>query len=180
VVALLGLILVSGLTIIFFIYLLVSAPGYLWLFIPLAAIVAYIRYAKTAPFKTRIIDENKLTFSTDGIQYGEDNYPVREIEAVALYLYAFENFEYSDGFVIRSAERSSYVRAHGDKNTISFRYQGEVLDFDFYLDNFAQFCAVRKVINDWAAEGVNFVLKQPFDDDFIIQEMEYYHTPSGL
>jgi hypothetical protein len=180
IVALLGIIFVSGLTLFFFFYLLISAPGFLWLFLPVATFIIYIRYSKKALFKTRIIDENKLTFSTEGIQYGDEFYPVSEIEAVALYLYAFDNFEYRDGFVYRRRESSVYVRAPGDRNTISFRFQEKVFDFDFYLEDFARFCAVRKVINDWASEGVNVVLKQPFADDFIIQEMDYYHTPSGL
>ena len=179
-VAIFGLIFMSFITLIFFLYFIFAAPGYIWVTLPVVVFLIYIQYAQKSPFKTRIIDENKLTFSTDGIQYGNDQYPAAEIEAVAIYLYAFENFEYRDGFVVDGREKSTYVRAPGDKNKISFRSKGEVLDFSFYLDSFAQFSAVRKVINDWASEGINVVLKQPFDDDFIIQEMNYYHTESGL
>jgi hypothetical protein len=178
--AIFGLILVSLAVLVFFFFLLVSAPGYLWLCLPVAFVIIYIRYAEKAPFQVRIIDENRLTLSTDGIQYGDDYYSAGQIEAIAIYLYSFENFEYRDGLVAGGGENSVYVRAHGDQNKISFRSEGNVLDFDFYLDDYARFCAVRKVINDWAAEGINVVLKQPFDDDFIIQEMNYYKTPSGL
>ncbi|MBS1598178.1 MAG: hypothetical protein JST75_08130 [Bacteroidetes bacterium] len=178
--AIFGLVLVSISILIFLFFLLVSAPGYLWLCLPIAFVIIYIRYAEKAPFKARIINKNNLTFSTDGIKYGDDYYPARQIEAVAIYLYSFENFEYRDGFVNGGRGESVYVRAHGDQNKISFRSQGNVLDFDFYIDDYARFCAVRQVANDWVAEGINVVLKQPFDDDFIVQEMNYYNTPSGL
>ena len=178
--AIFGLIIMSLFVILFFLFLLVSAPGYLWLFLPLAFIIIYIRYAKKAPFKTRVVDEKKLTLSADGIQYGDDFYSVNVIETVAVYLYAFENFEYRDGFVVGGGTKSVYVRAHGDQNKMSFRSEGKVQDFDFYLEDFASFCAVRKVLNDWSRSNINVVLKQPFDDEFIIREMEYYQTPSGL
>lgn len=178
--AVLGLILFSGCILVFFFFILFSAPGYLWLCLPVAFFVIYIRYAKKTPFKTRIVDENKLTLATNGIQYGDDFYPANEIEAVAVYLYAFDNFEYRDGFVNNGATTSAYVRAPGDQNKISFRSQGKILDFDFYLEDFARFCAVRKILNNWSSSGINVVLKQPFDDYFIIGEMEYYKTPSGL
>ena len=178
--AIFGLILISLFILIFFFFLLFYAPGYLWLCLPVAFIVIYIRNAKKVPFKTRVVDENKLTLSVDGIQYGDDFYPAAEIEAVAVYLYAFDNFEYRDGFINNGGETNVYVRAPGDQNKMSFRSQGNVLDFDFYLEDFARFCAVRKVLNDWTSNGINVVLKQPFADDFIIREMEYYHTPSGL
>ena len=178
--AMVGIILASLFTLAFFIFLLIYSPGYLWLWLPVAFFIIYIRFAKKSLFKTRIVDENRLTFSSDGITYGDNFYPANQIEAVAIYLYAFDNFEYRDGFVSGGHENNLYVCAPGDQNKISFRLAGSVLDFDFYLEDYARFCAVRRVINDWVTEGINVVLKQPFDDDFIIREMEYYHTPSGL
>jgi hypothetical protein len=178
--AVFGLIVISFFTLIFFFYFIFVTPAYIWVTLPVIIFLIYIHYAEKSPFKTRIIDENKLTFSTGGIQYGDDQYPIGDIEAVAVYLYAFENFEYRNGFVANGGETNVYVCAPGDKNKISFRTGGEVLDFNFYLDNFAQFSAVRKVIRDWVSEGINVVLKQAFDDDFMIQEMNYYQTESGL
>jgi hypothetical protein len=178
--AMLKIILVSALTLMFGFYLLVYHTDYLWLCLPIVFFILIIRNAERSPFKARIIDENRLIFSTAGIDYGQDHYSAGDIEVVAIYLYAFENFEYRDGFVEGGGETAVYVRAHGDQNKISFRAKGTVWDFDFYLDNYAQFYMVRQVINDWLAEGINVVIKQPFDDDFIIQEMDYYHTPSGF
>ena len=178
--AMIGLVIASFFSLIFFFYFIFINPAYIWVTLPLIIFLVYIKLADKAPFKTRIIDENKLIFSTDGIQYGEDHYSVKDIEAIAIYLYAFEDFQYGNGSVSGAYNRKFEVRAPGDRNKISFRSHGEVLDFDFYLDNFAQFSAVRKVIKDWASEGINVVLKQEFDDEFIVQEMNYYNTPTGF
>jgi|SRR5579862_8967147 len=178
--AIFGIVIISAVTLIFLFLLLMSGGDYILLFLPVVVFIIYIRYAKKSPFKTRIVDKNGLTLSTDGITHGSDFYPSTQIEAIAIYLYAFENFEYRDGFVSGGQVRTVYVRAHGDRNKLSFRWQGTVFDFDFYLDDYSRFCSVRNVINDWLAEGINVVLKQAFDDAFIIQEMTYYNTPTGL
>jgi hypothetical protein len=175
--ALAGIVAASVITLLFFFYLFAYEPGYLWLGLPVVFFIIYIRYAEKAPFKVRVIDKHELLLSTNGIQYGEDHFPVESIEAVALYLYAFENFEYRDGFVYNSRETGVYVRAHGDQNKISFRVKGRVFDFDFYIDDYARFIAVRNVISNWSAQGVNVVLKQVFDDEFMIGEMNHYNTP---
>jgi hypothetical protein len=52
--------------------------------------------------------------------------------------------------------------------------------YTFFLADFAQFCAVRNVLNDWINRGMTVVVRQGFEDDFIIGEMNYYGTPSGL
>ena len=176
----LWIIFASFLTMILFFYLLFVNPAWLWLGLPVVFFIIYIQSGSKTPYRTRVADENRLTFSTDGIDYGDDHYPVSELEAVAVYLYAFENFEYRDGFVAGGAEADVYVKAPGDQNKISFRVSETVYDYDFYLDDFARFSAVRNVLNDWATQGVNVVLKQHFDDEFIIREMDYYNTPSGL
>jgi hypothetical protein len=176
--AMLWIILASASTLMFGFYMLVYHSDYLWLCLPIVFFILIIRNAESSPFKARIIDEHRLTFSTSGIDYGEDHYPASQLEVVAIYLYSFENFEYRDGFV--GGESSVYARAHGDQNKISFRANGTVWDFDFYLDNYAQFYTVQQVVNDWLAEGINVVIKQPFDDEFILQEMDYYNTQTGF
>ena len=70
--------------------------------------------------------------------------------------------------------------ADGDNNKISFRHGGEIDDFTFYLANFAQYAQFQAVINDWSAAGVNVVVKQVFDDEFIMGEMSYFNTAQGL
>jgi len=146
-----------------------------------------VKYSKKSPFKLRTWDERKLIFSSDGIEFGNDSYPVSGLETAAFYLDTFNGFEYRERGPINMATPTSpsqnndvYVRSDGDKSTVSFRYKGMVTDFTFCLENYASFAALRWVMTDWGAAGVNVVWKQAFDDDFIIQEMEYYKTPSGL
>jgi hypothetical protein len=177
--AIFGLVIISGLTIILFFLIMFVYPAYLWLGLPVVFFIIYIQYTGKAPFKTRIIDDKHLTLSTEGIQYGDEINSINDIEAIAIYLYAFENFEYRDTFQLQGS-KAFYVCAPGDKNKISFRVRGEVSDFDFYADSYAQFYMIRKIISDWTAEGINVVLKQVFDDEFMLQEMEYYHTPTGF
>jgi hypothetical protein len=69
--------------------------------------------------------------------------------------------------------------ADGDNNKISFRHNGEVEDFTFYLANYEQFAIFQAVMYDWSAAGVNVVLKQIYDEDYIRSEMAYYNTPSS-
>jgi hypothetical protein len=34
-------------------------------------------------------------------------------------------------------------------------------------------------MNDWSAAGVNVVVRQIFEDDFIVSEMMYFNTADG-
>ena len=143
----------------------------------LVAVPLYVRFSKKSFLRLRTWDERKLIFSSDGIEFGNDSYPVSGLETAAFYLDTFNGFEYRE-----DGPRSNdvYVRSDGDASTVSFRYRGSVTDFTFCLENYAAFSALRWVMTDWSAAGVNVVWKQAFDDDFIIQEMGYYRTPSGL
>jgi hypothetical protein len=154
--------------------------GIHWLTATLVILFLFLYFNGITFLKQLAADKKKLTLSTDGIQYGSAKCSTKDIEAVAIFIYAFDGFEYRDGFVNDGRMQSAYVRAPGDKNTISFRTKGRVFDFTFYLEDYAQFCTLRKVLNDWIAAGINVAEKQAFDDDFIQQEMNYYGTPSGL
>src|ERR1700753_4342391 len=135
----------------------------------LVAIPLYVRYGNNEKVKLRSWDENRLIFSTHGIDFGDTHYPVNEMEAATVYLDSFTGFEHRQPGP--NMQRNVYIKEGGDKNKISFRYRGEVIDFTFCLANYAEFCAFRTVINDWVSAGVHIALKQEFDDDFIIEEM---------
>jgi hypothetical protein len=153
----------------------------------LIAAPIYVKYSKKSPFKLRTWNEIRLIFSSDGIQFGNDSYPVNGLETAAFYLDTFNGFEYRErgpaNFIstpIPQQNNNVYVRSNGDKSTVSFRHEGIITDFTFCLENYAAFCTLRWVMTDWSAAGVNVVWRQAFEDDFIVQEMEYYNTPSGL
>ncbi|MBS1667632.1 MAG: hypothetical protein JST58_09675 [Bacteroidetes bacterium] len=120
--AIFGLIAVSALTLLFLLFLLMSGGNFILFFFPVVIFIIYIRFAKKSPFKTRIVDDNSLTLSTAGIKYGDDFYPASEIEAVAIYLYAFENFEYRDGFVYGGQEQGPLLGRLVTR--INFRFVG--------------------------------------------------------
>ncbi|HEV8506071.1 MAG TPA: hypothetical protein VGQ53_11745 [Chitinophagaceae bacterium] len=138
------------------------------------AVPLYVQYGNNNKVRMLVPDERSLIFSGQGIQFGLDHYPVKDIEAAAVFLEAFTGFEYRlFGAAGRSRENIRQV-SNGDQNKISFRFKGEIVDFTFCLTSYAQFCMFRAVINDWLAAGVNVVLKQAFNDEFIIGEITYY------
>lgn len=144
----------------------------------LIAIPLYVRYGNNKKVKLRTWDENRLIFSTYGIDFGDAHYPAKEMESVAIYLDAFTGFEYREPR--SNMQRNVYIKASGDKNKISFCFRGEVVDFTFCLASYEEFCAFRALINDWVGEGVNVVLKQVYEDEFIIEEMNHYNTETGF
>lgn len=90
--AMVGIILASLFTLVFFIFLLIYSPGYLWLGLPVAFFIIYIRFAKKSLFKTRIVDENRLTFPSDGITYGDNFYPASWLSQSFLIFFATTRF----------------------------------------------------------------------------------------
>ena len=141
----------------------------------------YVQYGNSNNVRMLVPDERSLIFSGRGIQFGLEHYPVKDIEAAAVFMESFTGFEYRlFGGAAKIAGENTGQISKVIPNKISFRYKGEIIDFTFCLTSYAQFCMFRAVINDWLAAGVNVVLRQAFNDEFIMGEMTYYHTPSGL
>jgi hypothetical protein len=150
--------------------------GIIFLAVPL-----YVRYGDNENVRMMIWDERKLIFSSNSIDFGDDHYPVSELETAAVYLESFNGFTYRAlGPTMNNAALFVDKQVEGDNNKISFRHQGKVEDFTFYLANYAQFAMLKTVINDWSLAGINVVLKQAFDDEFIYSEMSRYNTAAGI
>ena len=148
----------------------------------LLAIYIYVRYTNNPKWRIQVWDERRLIFSSDAIRFGQDKYPITELETAAVYLESFDGFKYRALGMIRSNMTPGVVvqrKADGDNNKISFRRKGEVEDFTFYLANYAQYAELRSAMNDWSAAGVNVVVRQIFEDDFIVSEMMYFNTAAG-
>lgn len=144
--------------------------GIIFLAVPL-----YVRYGDNENIKMMIWDERKLIFSSNGIDFGDEHYPVSELETAAVYLESFNGFQYRAlGAVANGGASFVDKKVEGDNNKISFRHHGNVEDFTFYLANYAQFAMFKTVINDWSIAGINVVLKQEFDDEFMNNEMRRY------
>ncbi len=144
------------------------------------AVPLYVQYGNNRKIRLMVWDERKLIFSSGAIDFGEDHYPVNEMETAAVFLDSFDRFEFRG---LRSAGTGAGMgggllvdrKADGDNNKISFRHQGQVEDFTFYLANYEQYAMFQAVIQDWSAAGVNVVLKQTYDDDFMKAEMAHYN-----
>jgi hypothetical protein len=143
----------------------------------------YVYYGNNTGWRMRTWDERRLIFSSEIISFGKDQYAVKELETAAVYLESFDGFTYrklqpagprlGGGVLVQS-------KTDGDNNKISFRHSGETEDFTFYLANYAQYARLQAVISDWSAAGVNVVVKQVFDDEFVIGEMSYFNTAPGI
>ena len=144
----------------------------------------YVRYGNNRNVRLMIWDERKLIFSSGAIDFGEDHFPINELETAAIFLDSFDGFEFRGlRMAGTGANRGGGLlvdrKTDGDNNKISFRHEGQVEDFSFYLANYEQFSTFQAVLRDWSAAGVNVVLKQTYDDDFIRSEMTYYNTSAG-
>ena len=53
------------------------------------AIPLYIQYGNSNQVRMLIPDDRKLIFSSGGIDFGDDHYPVKELETAAIYLESF-------------------------------------------------------------------------------------------
>ena len=165
---------IIGLGIFIFHFLSMSNVGIGIAFFIFLFVYLYVRFSNNQKWRMLIWNEKKLIFSSEAIDFGESHYPVSEMETAAVYLDSFDGFAFR-GVVVGRTQMGNRM-ADGDNNKISFRYNGQVEDFTFYLANYEQFAIFQAVINDWAAQGVNVVLKQTYDDDFIRTEMEYFRT----
>jgi hypothetical protein len=139
-------------------------------FVPL-----FVQNTNNPTFKAKIPDEGSLLFSHTGVQYKDDIYSADDIEAAVVYLEAFQGFEYRERVTTGSATTIS----SGDNNKISFRYKGQVIDFTFILDQFADYWSFKNLMSYWATRGINVVLQKVFEDEFVIQQMVKFNTPAA-
>jgi len=133
----------------------------------------FLILTRNPKYKLRTWDKRLLTLQPAGISFGEEDFPVAELEVVAVYLDSFQHFEYRE---VSGQRRGNYVRADGDQNKLSFRSKGVVYDFTFFLKDYPQFRLLKAILAGWQSTGVNVALKQTFEDDFMLHEMNYYHT----
>ena len=140
----------------------------LFVFVPL-----FIQNTNNPVFKAKIPDQGSLVFSSLGVQYKDDFYPIEDIEVVVVYLEAFDGFKYREHVTTGNANTTNA----GDNNKISFRYKGQVVDFTFILDYFSDYWSFKILMSGWSGKGVNVLLKKVFEDDFVLQEIVKFDTP---
>jgi hypothetical protein len=142
--------------------------GSVLLFVPL-----YIQNTNNPVFKAKIPDAGSLVFSPQGVQFKEEFNSKDDIEAAVVYLESFRGFEYVERITTGKAKTVSA----GDNNKISYRSKGQITDFTFILDDFADYWSFKNLMSNWAGAGINVVMEKVFEDDFVIQEMVRYGTP---
>lgn len=112
-------------------------------------------------FNIRSWDDRKLVITYEYIQVGDVKYSWVNIEAVGLYLGGYQGFRHK---IMRG---DGYESAYGDDNVLSFRYQGTVQSYDFFLRDFDSYVAICHIVDHWKESGKSFALKQAFTRDYI-------------
>ena len=139
------------------------------------AVPLYVQYGNNEKVRMLVPDERLLVFSDDGLAFGDANYPIDKLETAAIFLVAFTGFTYRlVGEAGGTIKLNGTNVSKGDENKISIRLDGEVIDFTFCLTSYTQFCELRSIINQWVASGVNVVLRQAFNDEFMSTEIAYF------
>jgi hypothetical protein len=147
-------------------------PGIIFLGAVLVFVPLFVQNTKNPTFKAKIPDQGSLLFSHTGVQYKDELYAIGDIDAAVVYLESFAGFEYQERVVIGGRTTIS----PGDNNKISFKCKGQVIDFTFILDDFADYWSFKSLMSDWARRGINVLLQKVFEDEFVIQQMVKFNT----
>ena len=153
----------------------VGSPGYPTIFILgsiLIFVPVYVQNTRNPIFKMKIPDPGSLIFSTGGIIYKNEKFELKNIESAVVYLESFRGFEYRDRVTTGKVNTIS----DGDNNKISFRFNGEVNDLIFIIDNASDYWSFKNLMSRWAMSGVNVYLEKVFEDDFVIQEELHFRA----
>lgn len=145
----------------------IPSPVLVLLIILFLAIPVYAAVKPRSIFSLRYVDEKKLSFTKDHLAWGEIKMPVTDLEKLEVYIYAFESFRHR---VIKTSKISS--GEYGDKNTLSFVYQGKSYDYTFYLGTYQHYKTLLQIIKEWKANGVSVSVRSAFEQDYIEGEMK--------
>lgn len=131
-------------------------------------------YAALRPksiFSLRSVDDRKLVITPDELIWGTWRMPIHEIQKLEVYIYAFDNFKH-----IRTksgGRKFFYSTEYGDKNTITFFYQGIRYDLIFFLGTFEHYDMLFRITQRWREKGISFSAKSAFTDTYIREQVKY-------
>jgi Ca2+/Na+ antiporter len=153
-------------TVLFFYYSSTLSP--LVNLFGIALLIFFAVYAVLRPksiFSLRSVDDRKLEITPDELIWGTLRMPIREVEKLDIYIFAFDTFKHG---------RKTYVTEYGDKNTIAFGYRGVTYDLIFYLGTFEQYNVLFRIIQSWREKGINFSARSAFEDSYIREQVKKF------
>lgn len=122
-------------------------------------------------FSLRSVDDRKLVITPDELIWGNWRMPIQEIQKLEVYIYAFDNLKHVR---TRSGGRKFFTSTeYGDKNTITFFYQGIRYDLIFYLGTFEHYDMLVRIIQRWREKGVVFSAKSAYTDSYIREQVRF-------
>lgn len=131
---------------------------------------------KKSWFRLRTWDERKLVFEEDAIRVGDKYYPVKDMDKIAVYVFAWQDFRYNPYQIKTKRNRLVLLKtAYGDLNRLSFRYFGDVLDFEFYLPDHKRYSNLLSILDSWQQNGIPVTVKEAFPREFVRRNYEKYN-----
>ena len=157
-------------TILFFYYS--SAFNPIINLLGIALLIFFAVYAVLRPksiFSLRSVDDRKLEITPDELIWGTLRIPIREVEKLDVYIFAFDTFKHHTTGLLGS---KASVTEYGDKNTIAFEYRGVKYDLMFYLGTFNHYDILAKIIQRWREKGIDFSARSAFEDSYIREQVK--------
>lgn len=167
-----GLLLLVAAIILFFYFSVAMNPALSMIGIALLFFIAiYSALRPKSIFSLRAVDERKLVITPDELVWGTWRMPIQEIKKLEVYIYAFDNFKHVKN---KSGGRKFFYNTeYGDRNTITFYYQGIRYDLIFYLGTFEHYDVLFKITQRWREKGIVFSAKSAFTDSYIREQVKY-------
>ena len=146
----------------------IPSPVLVLLIIIFLAIPIYAAVKPRSIFSLRYVDEKKLSLSKDHISHGDIKMPVSDVDKLQVYIFAFDSFRHRVNSGVGKLRSSEY----GDKNTLSFVYQGKSYDYTFYLGTYQHYKTLLLILKEWKQNGISVTVRSAFEQDYIEREMK--------
>jgi hypothetical protein len=145
----------------------INAVGIISIFI----LAIYAAVKPKSVFSLRSVDERKLAFTEDALQWGNWLIAIHELEKLDIYLHGFDTFRYLTG---HAQGRKTFTTVYGDRNTISFTYRSMSYDLTFYLGTFEHYDMLIRIMQQWREKGIIFSCRSLFTDEYIREQVQEY------
>jgi hypothetical protein len=113
------------------------------------------------------LDERILTIGSAAIQVGNEEFLIRDITALSIYIHSYYNQHFQETW----GSGSSY----GMDNRIFFKTAGKKFEYRFIIADEKSFVALYWVLDDWNNAGFRYGLKEVYGREYILHLMGKYN-----
>lgn len=160
--------LIGGFAVFTVIFFMVSPQlNPLFTLVGIILLVVMVLYGAIRPasvFSIRSVDQRKLIFTSDALQWGTWVMPIHEIEQLDVFIHAFDTFRHRTG---QERRANTFTTEYGDRNSLTFTYRGLQYELTFFLGNFMHYETLLEIMQSWRDAGINFSVRWAFSDEYI-------------